>query len=154
MGQGIYLKNGLIGAFALVLAGARIIPGSDEQGPILNAATRFVAGAPTAPSADASSGRALLEKSNAAVRALSAVVRPLSHPRALETAFHSYFAYQAAHPDEVRKPLLYFVDYGLPSTEPRGYVFDMPDLATMTATATNDWMAAAYPRLVVTLPGV
>jgi hypothetical protein len=28
----------------------------------------------------------------------------------------------------VRKPYLYFVDYGLPSTEPRGYVFDMKAL--------------------------
>ena len=36
----------------------------------------------------------------------------------------------------------------------RGYVFDMPDLATMPATATNDWMSAAYPGLAVTLPGV
>jgi hypothetical protein len=67
----------------------------------------------------------LLAKSSAAVRALAAAVRPLSHPKALETAFRSYFAYMAAHPDEVRKPVLYFVDYGLPSTEPRGYVFDM-----------------------------
>jgi hypothetical protein len=25
----------------------------------------------------------------------------------------------------VKKPFLYFVDYGLPSTKPRGYVFDM-----------------------------
>jgi 2-polyprenyl-6-methoxyphenol hydroxylase-like FAD-dependent oxidoreductase len=34
----------------------------------------------------------------------------------------------------------------------RGYVFDMPDLTTMPTTATNDWMSAAYPGLVVTLP--
>jgi 2-polyprenyl-6-methoxyphenol hydroxylase-like FAD-dependent oxidoreductase len=32
-------------------------------------------------------------------------------------------------------------------------VFDMPDLTTMPTTATNDWMAATYPGLVVTLPG-
>jgi hypothetical protein len=36
----------------------------------------------------------------------------------------------------------------------RGYVFGMPDLATMTATATNDWMTASYPGLAVTLPGI
>jgi hypothetical protein len=125
VGHGKILTNGLIGAFALVLAGARIIPEYDSQGPILHAATRFVAGAPSVASVGGESGRELLAKSNAAVRALSAVVRPLSHPKALETAFRSYFAYQAAHPAEVRKPLLYFVDYGLPSTEPRGYVFDM-----------------------------
>jgi hypothetical protein len=44
----------------------------------------------------------------------------------------------------------------IPSAEgiERGYVFGMPDLATMSATATSDWMSAAYPGLVVTLPGV
>jgi 2-polyprenyl-6-methoxyphenol hydroxylase-like FAD-dependent oxidoreductase len=34
----------------------------------------------------------------------------------------------------------------------RSHVFDMPDLTSMPATATNDWMSAAYPELVVTLP--
>ena len=36
----------------------------------------------------------------------------------------------------------------------RSSVFDMPDLTTMPTTATNDWMSATYPGLVVTLPGV
>jgi 2-polyprenyl-6-methoxyphenol hydroxylase-like FAD-dependent oxidoreductase len=36
----------------------------------------------------------------------------------------------------------------------RSAVFDMPDLTTMPATATNDWMSATHPGLVVTLPGV
>jgi 2-polyprenyl-6-methoxyphenol hydroxylase-like FAD-dependent oxidoreductase len=36
----------------------------------------------------------------------------------------------------------------------RSYVFGMPDLTTMPTTATNDWMSATYPGLVVTLPGV
>ncbi|MEO5904671.1 MAG: murein L,D-transpeptidase catalytic domain-containing protein, partial [Gemmatimonadaceae bacterium] len=58
-------------------------------------------------------------------QALGGLVEPLSHPRALEEAFHGYFAYKTAHPDDVKKPYLYFVDYGLPSTRPRGYVFDM-----------------------------
>jgi 2-polyprenyl-6-methoxyphenol hydroxylase-like FAD-dependent oxidoreductase len=35
----------------------------------------------------------------------------------------------------------------------RSHVFDMPDLAAMPATATNDWVSSAYPGLVVTLPG-
>ena len=47
---------------------------------------------------------------------------------ALESAFKSYFAFKSAHPDQVKKPLLYFVDYGLPSTTPRGYVFNMETL--------------------------
>ena len=48
-----------------------------------------------------------------------------SPSRRFESAFRSYFAYKTAHPSAVRKPFLYFVDYGLASTEPRGYVFDM-----------------------------
>ena len=36
----------------------------------------------------------------------------------------------------------------------RSYVFDMPDLTTIPATATNNWMSAAFPGLAVTLPGV
>jgi 2-polyprenyl-6-methoxyphenol hydroxylase-like FAD-dependent oxidoreductase len=36
----------------------------------------------------------------------------------------------------------------------RSYVFGMPDLSTEPTTATNDWMSAAFPGLVVTLPGV
>jgi 2-polyprenyl-6-methoxyphenol hydroxylase-like FAD-dependent oxidoreductase len=36
----------------------------------------------------------------------------------------------------------------------RSHVFDMPDLTTMPTTATNDWMAAAYPGRVLTLPDV
>jgi hypothetical protein len=64
----------------------------------------------------------------AAVASLSSAVRRLSDPHALEDAFHSYFAFKAAHPDQVKKPYLYFVDYGLPNTQPRGYVFDMSAL--------------------------
>jgi 2-polyprenyl-6-methoxyphenol hydroxylase-like FAD-dependent oxidoreductase len=35
----------------------------------------------------------------------------------------------------------------------RSYVFDMPDFTAMATTAANDWMAAAYAGLPVTLPG-
>ena len=63
-----------------------------------------------------------------AVEVLASTVRRLSHPRALHDAFASYFAFKEAHPDRVRKPYLYFVDYGLPATTPRGYVFDMASL--------------------------
>ena len=74
---------------------------------------------------DKPSDNVVAAKIDSALRALTSAVRPLSHPKALETAFHSYFAYMNAHPSDVKKPLLYFVDYGLPSTEPRGYVFNM-----------------------------
>jgi len=54
-----------------------------------------------------------------------------SHPRALETAVNAYFAYKAEHPEAVKKPYLYFVDFGLPQTEARGYVFDMNSLTVV-----------------------
>ena len=124
-----YLKNGLIGALALTLAGAYSISGTDPLGPGLFAPNTLVAATrPTFIMAATTDGGGLLAKSTAAVQALATAVRPLSHPKALETAFRSYFAYMAAHPTDVKKPILYFVDYGLPSTEPRGYVFDMQAL--------------------------
>ena len=109
-----YLKDGLIGAVALTLVGAGFISRADSHaaalfGPsILSAATRSTS------SAGGTTNDGLLAKSGAALRAFAAAVRPLSHPKALETAFRSYFAYMAAHPDQVKKPVLYFVDYGLP----------------------------------------
>src|SRR6185436_96973 len=66
-----------------------------------------------------------------ALEALSSAVKELSHPKALEMAFRGYFAFKSAHPDEVSKPYLYYVDYGLPSTKPRGYVFDMTNLSVV-----------------------
>src|SRR4030081_3331075 len=128
VGQGNYLKNGVLGAFALILAGARLIPGTDSHGPSLLSAAPLMAANPPVTSVTELPGSGLLAKSTAAVRALATLVRPLSHPTALAPPFRSYFAYMAAHPREVKKPVLYFVDYGLPSTQPRGYVFDMQTL--------------------------
>jgi L,D-transpeptidase catalytic domain len=65
---------------------------------------------------------------DAAVRVLRGRVARLSHPDALHYAFEAYFNYKSAHPEKVRKPYLYFVDYGLDSNTPRGYVFDMVSL--------------------------
>jgi hypothetical protein len=123
-----YLKQGLVGAAGLVLVGAHFVPGADQQHSTFFGATPVLAAAPVRGSA-AESSNGLIEKTSAAVQAFAAAVRPLSHPKALELAFHSFFAFQASHPDEVKKPLLYFVDYGLPSTEPRGYIFDMSTLS-------------------------
>jgi hypothetical protein len=47
---------------------------------------------------------------------------------ALRMAFRAYYAYRAAHPEQVKKPYLYFVDYGLDAKTPRGYLFDMRNL--------------------------
>ena len=125
-----YLKDGLIGAAALTLVGARFISGADKHTTALFGPSTLSAATRSATSAGGTTD-GLLAKSGAALRALAAAVRPLSHPKALETAFRSYFAYMAAHPEQVKKPVLYFVDYGLPSTEPRGYVFDMQGLTVL-----------------------
>ena len=49
---GKYLKNGLIGAFVLILVGPRLIPGADPHGPVHFGATSLVAGVRPAVSAD------------------------------------------------------------------------------------------------------
>lgn len=63
-----------------------------------------------------------------ALNALSAKVSRLSNEGALRTAFQAYYSFKAAHPEQVKKPYLYFVDYGLNNRTPRGYVFNMDDL--------------------------
>jgi hypothetical protein len=123
------LQTVLIGATALVFTGAWITPAVNPR-----AAVPATAAGPSATvTVLGSLGKKatmgpLAAATRSALDAFKAVVRPLSHPMALESAFHSYFAFKAAHPNEVKKPLLYFVDYGLPSTTPRGYVFDMSSL--------------------------
>jgi L,D-transpeptidase catalytic domain len=112
----------LIGSTSLVLGSARI---AAADGTTLTAAP---AQGLTAQQSVAAATGTLATRAKAAVAALSSAVRRLSDPHALDAAFHSYFAFQAAHPDQVKKPFLYFVDYGLPNTEPRGYVFDMSSL--------------------------
>ncbi len=120
------LQNGLIGATAVLFVGSRFIPGSDESGPVLSAAVAMMSGPSDASAAvPAPVNEAVLESTRSALDAFANVVRPLSHPKALETAFRSYFAFKAEHPDKVTKPYLYFVDYGMPNTAKRGYVFDM-----------------------------
>lgn len=116
-------------------------PASSDSGPVLRAAAKLTSSRVGTLSAGIgsviSSGRVpspargveVATDTHRALDALASMVRPLSHPSALPDAFESYFAFRAAHPDEVRKPYLYFVDYGLPSSAPRGYVFDMDALS-------------------------
>ena len=66
-----------------------------------------------------------------ALDALRGKVRRQSDPNALRMAFRAYFAYRTANPGKVRKPYLYYVDYGLGNTTPRGYVFDMEKLTVV-----------------------
>ena len=82
---------------------------------------------PAAPPPEAKPAKAE-SRVDVAVRVLRGHVARLSHPDALRYAFEAYFAYKAANPENVRKPYLYFVDYGLNSSTPRGYVFDMAQL--------------------------
>ena len=63
-----------------------------------------------------------------ALDAFSSQVGALSSDDALATAFTAYYNFKAAHPDQVRKPYLYFVDYGLSNTTPRGFIFDMEQM--------------------------
>lgn len=125
------LQQLLIGASALVFAGSTILTGNDESRPVVDAAAGLV-GANTVHLRNAVSPETpetrIARATKSALEALESAVRPLSHPDALKDAFSSYFAYKASHPNEVKKPFLYFVDYGLPSTAKRGYVFDMESL--------------------------
>jgi hypothetical protein len=100
------LQHVLIGTTAAILIAAHVVPVIAESAP----------------------ERTVRTNTRTAVTRLSNAVRPLSHPKALETAFKTYFAFREQHPKKVTKPYLYFVDYGLPSTKPRGYVFDMQAL--------------------------
>jgi hypothetical protein len=63
-----------------------------------------------------------------ALARLGGRVRETSDRDALRLAFRAYYAFKAAHPEQVRKPYLYFVDYGLDAGTPRGYMFDMREL--------------------------
>lgn len=68
---------------------------------------------------------------DAALKALAPSVARMSHDDALAMAFRAYFRYRAEHPDRVRKPYLYYVDFGLDNRTRRGYVFDMDDLTVV-----------------------
>ena len=128
-----YLKSVALALGALALTGAYAARGQYT--------TKFASGAIAglasshAPNPDSTEGRVaatvIASATHRAIAALADAVEPLSSPLALEDAFRSYFAFKTAHPDEVRKPYLYFVDYGLPSTARRGYVFDMSSLKVL-----------------------
>jgi hypothetical protein len=113
------MQNVLVGATASLIVGTIATPTVLRADPIRNA------GSVVSKASPAGSVAGLTKE---AVEALSPSVRRLSHPRALEAAFNAYFAFKASNPGEIRKPYLYFVDYGQPANAPRGYVFDMNSL--------------------------
>jgi len=121
-----------MGTLAFLCAASRFVPGAQPVSllsapPVLMAAARTHDSTVASVTTEYKTGVAA--RIDSALHAFSSAVRPLSHPKALEAAFSSYFNYVTAHPNEVHKPYLYFVDYGLPSTEPRGYVFDMKSMS-------------------------
>ena len=63
-----------------------------------------------------------------ALSTLSSYVVKQSHPEGLRSALQAYYSFRNAHPEQVRKPYLYYVDYGLDNRTGRGYVFDMAQL--------------------------
>jgi hypothetical protein len=127
-----FVVNGLSGVTALALAAAHF---ANPHRPAME-----LLAAPASPAAvyvDSVAGEVFGElnenaevvvHTRAALGTFKGLTRKLSHSKALESAFRSFYAYQARHPDKVKKPLLYFVDYGLPATAKRGYVFDMERL--------------------------
>ena len=118
----------IFGTLALVF----VLSGAGESAPAATPVAAAVSSAPSAepgPAAAPDTGAdAVASAVESALDALAPVVVESSHPDALRAAFRAYFSYRAAHEDRVRKPYLYFVDYGLGNTTPRGYVFDMDAL--------------------------
>jgi hypothetical protein len=137
MFQSKHLQSALIVVSSLVFTGAQFAPGHEKSGPVLTTTASWLSG--TAGGADVTpdslagkrTSSAFTMTTRRAIDALARVVDSLSTPQALAAAVRSYFAFKTAHPDAVRKPYLYFVDYGLPSTAARGYVFDMSSLTIL-----------------------
>ena len=127
-------QRAFLGITALLLVSSQFVRNADARGPVLTRAMALASGAGTRPIARADDSSSALgvvtTATQAALAALAPRVEETSHPEALPDAFRSYYAYRAAHPEET-KPYLYFVDYGLPSTAPRGWVFDMQRLAVV-----------------------
>lgn len=126
-----YLQNAIVGGVAVLFGGTRLIPNPNNDGPATTTAIAIMSGAakdtaspvPATITTPVAKSRVFV-----ALESFQNTVGHLSSPHALEDAFRSYFAYKAAHPQDVKKPYLYFVDYGLPSTVARGYVFDMSSM--------------------------
>lgn len=115
-----FVRNVLFGTAASLIGGASVsMPLTAEP---MHTTAKPVAAAPAAAAS------AVASESQQAFTTLSPVVAHLSNANALSTAFHAYYAYEAAHPDDVKKPYLYFVDFGQSQNSQRGYVFDMKTL--------------------------
>jgi hypothetical protein len=104
-------------------------PSTVHAGPSVGRTSITTTAPPVAPiAAEAVERASALALTDAALQRLGKHTKTQSHPDALRMAFQAYYNYKTAHPGQVRKPYLYFVDYGLGNRTPRGYVFDMDAL--------------------------
>ena len=136
---------------ALIVAGFAV-PSSGQR-PV---ATASVASAPAkssvtvTPAADTGKVADAFEaRVETAVRELSEYVRRQSSPTALRTAVEAYLRFKDANPDEVRKPYLYYIDYGLNNSTPRGYVFNMETMTLVEGPFTVAHGRGSGPRNAV-----
>jgi hypothetical protein len=103
-------------------------PRDEAARPIPTTEPVFVNPAITSASADTSLGDGREEFVRNALSELSGYVVKQSNSAALRSAVTAYYNFKAQHPDEVKKPYLYYIDYGLNNRTPRGYVFNMKTL--------------------------
>src|SRR5687768_11646236 len=101
MRPAVILQNALLASSALLIAGAHFAPDRDHNGPVLTVAVSFVGGdidlSSTIVADSTERATSLASLTRSALAAFTGVVKPLSRPEALETAFRSYFAFKAAH---------------------------------------------------------
>src|SRR5258708_8667095 len=109
-----HFQHVLAGTSALIFAGAQMAPSSTTTGPVLEAAAAFVS-PPASPSANERPTNSIAAVTHSALVAFTNVVRPLSHPQPLESAFPGYFAFTPAPPHPPPKPHLSSLHHPLPT---------------------------------------
>jgi hypothetical protein len=104
--------------------------GNTAEVPAASAAPAVITATPAVPVAarDTSPADVRAELVKDALTELSVHVKKQSDKSALRSAVTAYYAFKAAHPEDVKKPYLYYIDYGLSGRTPRGYVFNMETL--------------------------
>ncbi len=131
----MYLKSILTLSASAVVGIAGFVQNhfaADEASATVTAsATTAEMASPTAPLAETAAPTGVAADVQKAVDRLGAQVTRKSHSEALHYAFRAYYKYREANPSAVRKPYLYFVDFGLGSETARGYVFDMDKLTVV-----------------------
>ncbi len=106
------------------LAAVKAAPATRPASPVLQTARAVLDGVGVESAVEKTQVQTALET-------LGKSVRRQSDPAALRMAFQAYYNYKTANPEKVKKPYLYYVDYGLSNTTPRGYVFDMEKLTVV-----------------------